>query len=245
MTEENIYCEYKFQRWLFPLRYLPYNYYPKERKQATCCICVVPDNYYDCTICRVCNDGIICGDCFHAYEGTTYNYSIDDFWVPPCPLCRTLFIQNRKNNLIKYALLKHSVIPTSNNLYRRWIYNYMISDAYLFWCVDDDSGYTHRKRQIEVTKDIKRINVNNEIRKKIKKYNVKMAKKKLRYKLENAEWEINQEDQNKLEQLENKDKLEKLQNQYNPEMTSLFMLECDMFMEEYGKFINEYRNYDF
>jgi hypothetical protein len=244
MTERERYCKnrYKFYRWLFPLNYLSHNYYhhkdfTENKKQATCCICLEQHDYYYCTTCRVCKDGIICENCFDSYGDTLYDYSIDKYLIPPCPLCRTLFISDKIRGLIKGALSTYSVIPTSNNLYRRWIYNHMVSDDYLYWHVDDEAGYTHREYHLKVARDIKRIKVNKDLRNQIKKYNVKMAKKELKYKLKHEKWKIDEAQYDKLEQqkqLENEDKLKKLQNQNNQDI--MFMQECGM---------DEYSNYDF
>jgi len=243
MTEGDISYKnkYKLCRWLFPLTYLSDNYnyndFPENKKHATCCICLEQHDYYDCHICRVCNNGIICCVCFDSYGDTLYDYSIDEYSIPPCPLCRTLFILYKITRLITEALSKYSVIPTSNNLYRRWIYNHMVSDAYLYWYVGSKEGYIHREYQLKVVRDIKRIKVNKDLRNQIKKYNVKMAKKELKYKLEDEKWKIDEAQYDKLEeqkQLENEDKLKKLQNQNNQDI--MFMQECGM---------DEYSNYDF
>ena len=113
----------------------------------------------------------------------------------------------------------------------------MVSDAYLYWYVGSKEGYIHREYQLKVVRDIKRIKVNKDLRNQIKKYNVKMAKKELKYKLEDEKWKIDEAQYDKLEeqkQLENEDKLKKLQNQNNQDI--MFMQECGM---------DEYSNYDF
>jgi hypothetical protein len=79
-----------------------------------------------------------------------------------------------------------------------------------------------------------------DLRNQIKKYNVKMAKKELKYKLKDEKWKIDEAQYDKLEeqkQLESEDKLkklQKLQNQNNQDI--MFMQECGM---------DEYSNYDF
>jgi hypothetical protein len=189
MTKKDLYSQYKYHRWWFPMKYFRYkNYSCEVTIQATCCICLEQHDYYDCNICRICKDGIICDDCFYSYEDTDNAYSIECDVIPSCPLCRTVFRQRCLNNLIKRALSKYSDIPTPNNLYRRWIYNYMISDEYQFGRFDVDDCYIHRKYQLKVTRDIKRIKVNKDIKNQIKKYNVKMAPKDLKYKLDCEEW---------------------------------------------------------
>jgi len=199
MTEKDIYWEYKFDRWWFPMIYFRYGKYSCEvTRQATCSICLETENYYACVICRVCKDGTICCDCFDTYEDTLYDYSIGDYLIPKCPLCRTLFISDKIKVLIREALANCSVIPTPNNLYRRWIYNYMISDEYQFGRFDIEACYIHRKYQLKVTRDIKRIKVNKDIKNQIKKYNVKMAKKDLRFKLDCEELKIKEEQYDKL-----------------------------------------------
>ena len=189
MTEKDIYWEYKYHRWWFPMRYFRYRQYLEVTRQATCSICLETENYYDCVICRVCKDGTICCECFDAYELTLYDYSIGDYLIPPCPLCRTLFISNKIKDLIQEALANRSVIPTPNNLYRRWIYNHMISDEYQFGRFDVEACFIHREYQLKVTRDIKRIKVNKDIKNQIKKYNVNMAPKDLKYKLDCEEWQ--------------------------------------------------------
>jgi len=199
MTEKDIYWEYKFDRWWFPMIYFRYGKYSCEvTRQATCSICLETENYYACVICRVCKDGTICCDCFDTYEDTLYDYSIGDYLIPKCPLCRTLFISDKIKVLIREALANCSVIPTPNNLYRRWIYNYMISDEYQFGRFDIEACYIHRMYQLKVTRDIKRIKVNKDIKNQIKKYNVKMAKKDLRFKLDCEELKIKEEQYDKL-----------------------------------------------
>jgi hypothetical protein len=194
MTEKDIYWEYKFDRWWFPMIYFRYGKYSCEvTRQATCSICLETENYYACVICRVCKDGTICCECFDTYEDT-----LDDYLIPQCPLCRTLFISDKIKDLIQEAVINSSVIPTPNNLYRRWIYNYMISDEYQFGRFDIDACYIHRKYQLKVTRDIKRIKVNKDIKNQIKKYNVKMAKKDLRYKLDCEELKIQETPDDKL-----------------------------------------------
>jgi len=199
MTEKDIYWEYKFDRWWFPMIYFRYGQYSCEvARQATCSICLETENYYACVICRVCKDGTICCECFDTYEDTLYDYSIGDYLIPKCPLCRTLFISDKIKVLIREALANCSVIPTPNNLYRRWIYNYMISDEYQFGRFDIEACYIHRMYQLKVTRDIKRIKVNKDIKNQIKKYNVKMAKKDLRFKLDCEELKIKEEQYDKL-----------------------------------------------
>ena len=222
MTEKDIYWEYKYHRWWFPMRYFRYRQYLEVTRQATCSICLETENYYDCVICRVCKDGTICCECFDAYELTLYDYSIGDYLIPPCPLCRTLFISDKIKDLIREALANRSVIPTPNNLYRRWIYNHMISDEYQFGRFDVDACYIHRKYQLKVTRDIKRIKVNKDIKTQIKKYNVKMATKDLKYKLHCEECE---KSYIKIEKNEKPEQQNKPQKEYNPEMDSLFIKE--------------------
>ena len=217
MTEREIYNKKKYRclRWDFPLSYLSYNYsdFPENQTHTTCCICLEQHDYYECNICRLCKDGIICYECFYSYQVTENAYSIECDFIPSCPLCRNVFRQRSLNLLITAALLEYSVIPTSNNLYRRWIYNHMVSADYLYWYVgvcEKYSGYSHREYQLKVTMDIKRIKVNKDLRNQIKKYNVKMAKKELKYKLKDEKWKIKEAQYDKLEQqkqLENQDKL--------------------------------------
>jgi hypothetical protein len=222
MTEKDIYWEYKYHRWWFPMRYFRYRQYLEVTRQATCSICLETENYYDCVICRVCKDGTICCECFDAYELTLYDYSIGDYLIPPCPLCRTLFISNKIKDLIQEALANRSVIPTPNNLYRRWIYNHMISDEYQFGRFDVEACFIHREYQLKVTRDIKRIKVNKDIKTQIKKYNVKMATKDLKYKLHCEECE---KSYIKIEKNEKPEQQNKPQKEYNPEMDSLFIKE--------------------
>jgi hypothetical protein len=124
----------------------------EELRQGTCCICYNTDNYYSCTICRVCNDGIICCPCMQEYDEP--NDENDE--ISTCPICRTLFIHTKIRVLIYGALLKHSVIPVTNTLYRRWIYNYLVSDDYLnMRNFDINDACLHRKYQFKVNRDIR------------------------------------------------------------------------------------------
>ena len=128
--------------------------YAEEMKRATCCICYNTDNYYSCTICRVCKDGTICCNCFIEYE----KMSARNDEISTCPICRNLFIHTMIKDIISEELLYYSKFPTpvSNNLYRRWIYNYLVSDDYLNMREFNMNTYfIFRKHQIKVNKDIR------------------------------------------------------------------------------------------
>lgn len=130
----------------------------EDMKQATCCICYNTDNYYSCSVCRFCKEGTICCDCFQEYE----DISADNDEISTCPICRNLYIPTMVKNIILGGLYKHSVIPTpmSNNLYRRWVYNYLVSDDYLrFREFNIEAWMVHRKYQVKVNKDIKKYKV--------------------------------------------------------------------------------------
>ena len=88
-----------------------------------CSICMDKENILSCITCNFCIEGIICSSCIDNYENNEY--------YTKCPICRSLYIEYTKRNIIISALLYSDGIKNIKiKLIERWFNNYLQTDEY-------------------------------------------------------------------------------------------------------------------